>query len=72
VTETYLGDGLYASDDGYMITLRAPREDGDHWVALEPGIVEALLSFIERARDCKITVEHVPAPPLNSREDAPE
>jgi hypothetical protein len=25
--ETYLGDGLYASFDGFMITLRAPREE---------------------------------------------
>ena len=28
--ETYLGDGLYASFDGFMITLRAPRMESDH------------------------------------------
>lgn len=28
--EVYLGDGLYASHDGYQIKLRAPREGGDH------------------------------------------
>jgi hypothetical protein len=28
--EVYLGDGLYASFDGYQIRLRAPREGGDH------------------------------------------
>lgn len=32
VKETYLGDGLYASFDGFGITLRAPRSDMDHWV----------------------------------------
>jgi hypothetical protein len=36
--EIYLGDGLYASWDGFMLKLRAPREDGDHWVGLEPAI----------------------------------
>lgn len=39
--EEYLGDGLYASFDGYSFTLRAPRSDGDHWVALEPGVMRA-------------------------------
>jgi hypothetical protein len=48
--ETYLGDGLYASFDGYQIILRAPREDGDHWVALEPPVFMALLAFVERMK----------------------
>ena len=43
--ETYLGDGLYASFDGWQIVLRAPREGGDHWVALDPYTLEALLEF---------------------------
>ena len=41
----YLGDGLYARFTGYSIELRAPREDGDHWIALEPDVFEALLQF---------------------------
>ena len=45
--ETYLGDGLYASFDGWMLKLRAPRIDGDHWVGLEPEILANLLKFIE-------------------------
>jgi hypothetical protein len=45
--ETYLGDGLYASFDGWMLTLKAPREDGEHWVGLEPEVLEALLQFVE-------------------------
>ena len=44
--EAYLGDGLYASYDGYQIILRAPRQGGDHWVALEPLAMNALLAFV--------------------------
>jgi hypothetical protein len=43
--ETYLGNGLYASFDGWQVILRAPREDGDHWIALEPEVWGALLAF---------------------------
>src|ERR1700747_1676932 len=38
--ETYLGDGLYASWDGFAYTLRAPRGiEGDHYVVLEPEVL---------------------------------
>jgi hypothetical protein len=46
--ETYLGDGLYASFDGTQIILRAPRENGDHFVALEPSVLEAFETFIAK------------------------
>ena len=39
--EVYLGDGLYASFDGFMFTLRAPRSGGDHWIGLEPEVLHA-------------------------------
>ena len=48
--ERYLGDGLYASWDGWQIILRAPREGGDHWVALEPEVYTALLRFVRDVR----------------------
>jgi len=50
--EFYLGDGLYASFDGYMIVLRAPRVDGQglesrsHWVGLEPDVYDALTKWV--------------------------
>lgn len=44
--ETYLGDGLYASFDGYQICLRAPRPVGDHVVFLDPSVVKALLDYL--------------------------
>ena len=49
--ETYLGDGLYASFDGYQIILRAPRRyayGGDHYVGLEPAVYRTLLAWVAR------------------------
>lgn len=43
--ETYLGDGLYASFDGFSIWLRAPREHGDHCVCLEPLILKSFIEY---------------------------
>ena len=34
--DAYLGDGVYASFDGYQIWLKTERETGWHAVALEP------------------------------------
>lgn len=44
----YLGDGLYVSFDGWHIVLRVPREDGDHIVALDPDVFNALLRYKAR------------------------
>lgn len=46
--EIYLGDGLYAHFDGYHFVLRAPREFGDHHVALEPPVFDALIEYRQR------------------------
>jgi hypothetical protein len=43
--ERYLGEGLFASFDGFSITLRAPRLAGDHFVALDPEILDGFLEF---------------------------
>ncbi len=48
--ETYLGDGLYCSFDGFHIILRAPRADGDHWVGLEPQVYAALTEFVAKLK----------------------
>jgi hypothetical protein len=45
--ETYLGDGLYASFDGWQVRLRAPREGGDHEVFLEQSALQAFLQFLD-------------------------
>ena len=46
--ETYLGDGLYASYDGWQFCLRAPRENGDHVVYLEPHMLADLNEWAKR------------------------
>ena len=48
--ETYLGDGLYASHDGYQVKLRAPRDGGDHEVYLEPPVLAAFVEWLEQVR----------------------
>ena len=45
-SEVYLGDGLYASFDGFQYRLRAPREfGGNHEVFLDPDVLEAFDPF---------------------------
>ena len=47
--EHYLGDGLYASIEGGMIKLRAPRAEGDHEVFLEPDMLAELVRWAKAA-----------------------
>lgn len=54
--ETYLGDGLYASYDGMHFILRAPRENGDHFVCLEDSVLSEFFEYIERTHGVKIAV----------------
>lgn len=47
--ETYLGDGLYCRvDQAGQFVLRAPREDGDHVICLEPLVLEAFQDHVAR------------------------
>ena len=46
--EHYLGDGLYVSFDGWQFCLRAPREEGDHIVYLEPAALAAFNAYAKR------------------------
>jgi hypothetical protein len=50
INETYLGDGLFASYDGWQITLRTRRETGDHFVALEPAVLEEFERYVAAIR----------------------
>jgi len=52
--ETYLGDGLYVLFDGWAFRLRAPREDGDHVVFLEPRIMSEFLAFVANSTPGKV------------------
>jgi len=46
--EEYLGDGLYVSFDGYQFCLRAPRENGDHVVYLEPPVLAEFIEYVNQ------------------------
>lgn len=47
--EVYLGDGVYASCDGFQICLRAPRWSGaqDHRIYLDSQVYRALGTYYE-------------------------
>jgi hypothetical protein len=49
--EVYLGDGLYASFDGWQVRLRAPRENGDHEVFLDAATLQAVHAVSRRAAE---------------------
>ena len=51
--EVYLGDGLYASFDGYQIRLRAPHGAHDEQVFLELGVYLQLRAFAARVWELK-------------------
>lgn len=51
--ETYLGAGLYVEFDGFGFTLRAPRAEGDHWVYLEPLVLQRFEDFIKQCRNAQ-------------------
>jgi hypothetical protein len=41
----YLGDGVYASFDGYQIWLKAERDGSMHEIAIEPEVLARLLQY---------------------------
>lgn len=41
----YLGDGVYATFDGYHIWLRAQGATHQNAIALEPAVFDALLQY---------------------------
>lgn len=46
----YLGDGLYASFDGWQFRLWTERETGVHEVFLDPETLESFLAYVKQAR----------------------
>jgi hypothetical protein len=48
--EVYLGDGLYASFDGYQVRLRAPDTAGDRVVFLEPEVLDKFEMYLAELR----------------------
>ena len=47
----YLGDGVYASFDGYHVWLRTERFGWMHTIALEPCVLDSLKMYAERVHE---------------------
>lgn len=45
--DEYLGDGVYASFDGYQIWLDTRAQETVNRIALEPAVFDALLRYRE-------------------------
>ena len=43
--DRYLGDGVYASFDGYQIWLKADRDERQHAIALDAETFDALMKY---------------------------
>lgn len=48
IEDTYLGDSVYASFDGYNIVLDLRTQDNTTRIALEPDVLIALVEYMER------------------------
>lgn len=46
--DAYLGDGVYASFDGYQIWLRVERINGEHAIAIDDQCWASLVAYRER------------------------
>ena len=57
--DAYLGDGVYASFDGYQIWLAVNHHENKQ-VAMEPTVLLSLLSYAERVYSLTITVTQEP------------
>ena len=49
VEDTYIGDGVFASFDGYHIVLDVRAQDDHTRIALEPAVLDNLNRFRETA-----------------------
>jgi hypothetical protein len=49
VGPTYLGDGVYASFDGYQIWLHLNSHEAPGLIALEPSVLRSLIDYAMRA-----------------------
>ena len=54
IDDDYLGDGVYASFDGYHIVLDLRAQDNTTRIALEPPVLTALDRFRARVREAHL------------------
>jgi len=56
--QTYLGDGVYAAHDGYMVTL-AVNHHLNHALSLEPEVFKALLEYVIQFPEYAAEIRHM-------------
>lgn len=49
--EVYIGDGVYARWDGFAVKLTTERNNGTHFIYLEPDHVQRLIKLVWADRD---------------------
>lgn len=47
----YLGDGVYATTDGYSVELRLNSHNDPVVVYLEPAVIEKLMAYYRRLKE---------------------
>lgn len=47
--EVYIGDGVYARWDGFSVLLKTERDNGTHYIYLEPAHVERIVKLVDQA-----------------------
>lgn len=55
--ETYLGDGLYCRFDGDQICLRTARDNGDHYVYLQPRMLAEVDDLVRSLHEIEANLE---------------
>lgn len=50
IEDIYLGDGVYASFDGYHVVLDLRAQDSTTRIALEPAVLDALTAYVAKIR----------------------
>lgn len=51
IEDDYLGDGVYASFDGYAITLDLRGQDSTTKIVLEPTVLDAINRYSDRIKN---------------------
>ena len=46
--DSYLGEGVYASFDGYHVWLKTERDGQEHKIALEPDLIVQINLYFEK------------------------
>lgn len=51
IPDAYIGDGVYASFDGYMLWLDTRGQEPCHRIALEPEVIVGLEAYLKALRE---------------------